>query len=118
MAQINSVDLGIIKSEESSKESNLFFFPMPYSDSQDAFLIDLMGTSRTITISGELHGTKSEIQTKIQNIEAIQNGQQEIVTYQGELIEKSVQIQTFSWTYASGDVNRVIYNLTLLEGAN
>jgi len=117
MATINSVDLGVVKTESSSKESNLFFFPMPYSDSDSAFLIDLMGTSRNINITGEFVGAPATIKSNIEAIEAIQNGQQGIVEYAGELITKDVQIQTFSWDYKEGDPNRVSYTLTLVEGS-
>jgi len=118
-ATINSVDLGIVKNESSAKESNLLFFPLPYSDSHEALLIDLMGTGRTITITGEFIGTPAELKTQIENIEAIQNGQQSNSTYNGVLMTgKNVQIQTFNWDYVGGDVGRVVYTLTLMEGSS
>jgi hypothetical protein len=92
---------------------------MPYSDSNAAFLIDLMGTSRTITITGEFVGTKSELQSQVSAIETIQNGQQTNSTYNGEIISgKSVQIQSFNWDYKEGDPSRVSYTLTLMEGSS
>ena len=117
MVNINSVSLGIVQSEHSDKDSNLFFQPIPYTDSKDAFLLDLMGTSRTITISGKFIGSKAELQQAINNIEAIQNGHQETVQYNGEMITKNVQIQSFSWEYTGGAVNEVTYTLTLYEGS-
>jgi len=115
-ATLNSINLGIVKNESSTKDSNLFNMPMPYSDSSDAFLIDIMGTSRTINITGEVVGTKQELINFIINIEAIQNGQQSGSTYTGELITKDVQIQTFNWDYQEGDVSRLHYTLNLIEG--
>jgi hypothetical protein len=91
---------------------------MPYSDSASAFLIDLMGTSRTITINGEFVGDKSTLQGAIGNIEAIQNGQQSTVSYAGEIITKNVQIQSFNWDYKEGDPMRIAYTLVMLEGAS
>jgi hypothetical protein len=116
MATINSVSLGIVQSEESTKDSNLFTRPLPYSDSDDAILLDFMGTSRTITITGKFVDSKENIKTAIGNIEAIQNGRQSTVPYVGELITKNVQIQSFSWSYVQGSPNEVNYTLTLIEG--
>lgn len=118
MATINSVSLGVVQNENSSKESNLFFSPLPYSDSDDAILLDLMGTSRTITINGKFTGNKTALQTAVGNIESIQNGQQELVEYAGEIITKNVQIQSFTWDYKEGSPNEVDYTLTLLEGGS
>jgi hypothetical protein len=118
MATINSVSLGIVQSEGSTKESNLFFSPLPYSDSADAIILDLMGTSRTITITGKFIDTKANIKTAIENIEAIQNGRQSVVSYAGELITKNVEIQSFNWSYNQGSPNEANYTLTLLEGGS
>lgn len=119
MATLNAIDLGTITSESQTKESNLFFFPIPGSDSSSAFLIDLMGTSRTITIEGsKISSTKADMTSFIESIEALQNGNQSAVTYVGDFIttNKSVQIQTFTWNWTEADVGRIKYTLTLLEG--
>lgn len=117
MATINSVDLGVVKIETSSKESNLFFQSLPYSDSTDAILLDLMGTQRTITLTGKFIESSIEtLKSKIEAIESIQNGNQSVVVYAGSLITKNVEIQNFSWDYNEGSPNTVDYTLTLLEG--
>jgi hypothetical protein len=117
MATINGFDLGIVKTERSSKDCNLFFSQMPKQDSDKAYLLDIMGTGRTITITGEFVGEKETIISNVENIEGIADGKQVGGDYNGEIISgKNVYIQTFEWDYVEGDPQRVKYNLTLLEG--
>lgn len=119
MATLGTINLGIVKSESSSKESNLIFQAIPYSDSDKAITLDLMGTTRTLTISGEKVDTPTNLVTFISNIETAQNGQQTGLTYTGDMISGiTVFIQSFSWDYVSGDPNRISYTLTLYEGDN
>lgn len=118
MATLGTIDLGIVKTENSSKDSNLFHYPIPKQDSDSAFLVDRMGVSRTITITGEFVGTPAEIKANISAIESVQNGKQSGSTYNGELLTgRNTQIQSFSWDYVEGTPNRVSYSLTLMEGS-
>jgi len=117
MAQLGTIDLGIVKNENSVKDSNLFFYPIPTKDSHEAFLLDIMGVGRTITVSGEIIGTKEQIKSKVGLIENVANGKQGGLNYNGEIITgKNTFIQSFSWDYREGDPSRVVYTLTLLEG--
>jgi hypothetical protein len=119
MATLATKDLGTIETETQTKESNLFFQPLPYSDSTSAILLDLMGTSRTIQIEGMwIDTTKSNLQTYVSDIESIQNGQQSGSTYVGDFVttDKTVLIQTFTWTWSAGDPGRIKYSLSLVEG--
>lgn len=119
MATIGGVDLGIVKRESQSKTSGLFNQPLPYSDSNEAIIMDLLGTTRTITVNGFKTGTLTELRTFIGNIEGIQNGKQPSVTFVSSIItaSKQVLIKEFSWDWVEADVQRLTYSLTLIEGS-
>ena len=120
MATLGEVDLGTIQTESQTKDSNLFFTPLPYTDSADAFLLDLMGTSRTISLSGFFVNTvKATLKESVEAFEAIQDGKQTGSEYIGDFITtpKNVFIQTFTWDWEKADVGRITYNMTLLEGS-
>lgn len=118
MATLDGVILGDIQNENQTKDSNLFIQPLPYSDSEDSLLMDLMGTGRTITLNVKFKGTTAELKTFIAAIEGIQDGAQTGSTYVGSLVttSKTVLIQTFSWDYERGNVGVLNYNITLIEG--
>lgn len=118
MASIESVDLGTVSSETSAKSSNLFNFPMPLSDSDEAILMDIFGTSRIITLEGVKTGEIAELRTFVNNIEALQNGQQDNLTFVSSWTnsDKEVLIQDFSHTKVSADESKVGYSLSLVEG--
>lgn len=118
-ASIGGVDLGDVNSESSIKSSNLFNFPMPLSDSDEAILMDIFGTSRTITVEGVKVGAVADLRTFVNDIEAIQNGEQSGSTFISSWTNsnKIVLIQDFSHTKVSADESKVGYNLTLTEGS-
>ena len=118
-ASIGGVELGDVNSEVSTKSSNLFNFPMPLSDSDEAILMDIFGTSRTITVEGVKTGTVSELRTFVNNIEALQNGEQSNLTFVSSWTNsnKEVLIQDFTYTKISSDESKVGYNLSLVEGS-
>ncbi|MFW6173735.1 MAG: hypothetical protein ACOC5T_08325 [Elusimicrobiota bacterium] len=118
MASVGGVDLGNVTTERSSKESNLFTQPIPYSDSTDTLMMDIFGTTRTITVEGSKTGTLSELRTFVENIEDLQNGQQSGMTFESSWTndDKTVLIQNFEHSKAEGDVSRVTYSITLVEG--
>ena len=118
MASIGGKDLGTVTSESSTKSSNLFNQPVPFSDSDEALIMDLMGTSRTITVSGVKTGTISELRQFVSDIEGLQNGKQESLTFVSSWTNtnKNVLIQTFTHDKSEADENKVNYTLELLEG--
>lgn len=117
MATLGSIDLGIVKKESVNKSGNLFFMPLPKQDSNKAITIDLFGVQRTITISAEFIGEPSTIKSKILQLDALHNGKQTGLTYNGETItNKKVYIQDLTWDYDEGEPTRIKYILTLIEG--
>lgn len=119
MATLAGVDLGTVSDESSTKSSNLFNFPMPLSDSDQAILMDIFGTSRTITLSGVKTGVIADLRTFVNNIEALQNGEQSNLTFVSSWTNanKEVLIQDFTHTKIKADESLVGYNLTLVEGS-
>ena len=118
-ATIESVELGEVSSESSTKSSNLFNFPMPLSDSDQAILMDIFGTTRTITVDGVKTGVVADLRTFINNIEALQNGEQSNLTFVSSWTNanKEVLIQDFTHTKISADESKVSYTLIMTEGA-
>jgi len=120
-ATIGTKSLGDVQSEESTKSSGLFDMPMPLQDSDKTLIMDLMGTTRTITVNGSFTGTTSELRTFIGDIETLQNGEQTALTFVSSWYtgysETTFLIQGFTHTKDSADENRVKYTLTLLEGS-
>ena len=122
MATINSVDLGDIKSEGDSKLSNLFIQAIPFSDSDETLLMDLFGANRTITLTGIKTGTTAELNTFVDNIEALQDADQGAGytfvsswrTSPGK--DKTVLIEDFTHTKAEADESKLGYTLVLFEG--
>jgi len=117
-ASIGSKSLGTVNSESSTKSSNLFNQPIPFSDSDATLIMDLMGTSRTITVTGVKTGTVAELRTFVTDIEGLQNGEQSSLTFVSSWtnVNKNVLIQEFTHDKSEADENRVSYTLTLLEG--
>lgn len=115
---IGGKSLGDISSESSTKSSNLFNQPIPFSDSDKSLIMDLMGTSRTITITGVKTGTISEMRTFVTDIEGLQNGEQSSLTFESSWtnVNKNVLIQDFTHDKIGADENKIGYTLVLLEG--
>jgi len=118
-SSLGGKSLGDVSSESSTKSSNLFQFPMPLSDSDKAVLMDIFGTSRTITVEGIKTGEVAALRTFVTDIETIQNGEQSGSTFVSSWTNsnKTVLIQDFTHTKAKSDESKVGYNLTLIEGS-
>jgi len=118
MTSIGGADLGDVSSESSTKSSNLFNFPMPLSDSDEAILMDIFGMSRTIIIEGVKTGVIANLRTFVESVETIQNGEQSGSTFVSSWTNsnKTVLIQDFTHTKTKADESEVGYNLTLVEG--
>ncbi len=121
MASIAGNDLGNIQSERQTKDSGLFEFPLPTSDADATFILDLFGVTRRITIEGIKNGTTAELETFIEAIEAIVNGNQSLSAFVSSLIVSpssiNVLIRTFTWSYSIGPTRRLTYTLELVQGS-
>lgn len=121
MASLGGTNLGDVQSESQSKDANLFQMPIPTQDSSSAFLLDIFGMSRTITLEGIFRGTLAEQDTFIDAIETIAAGNQTGSTFVSShtaTANKTVYVQNFNWTVDSANTNYVTYSLTMIEGAS
>ncbi len=118
MASIGGKDLGDVKSESSTKSSGLFNMPLPYSDSDAALIMDLMGTSRTITVDGVKTGVVADLRTFVTDIEGIMNGSQSGSTFVSSWtnVNKSVLISDFTHSKSEADESKISYTISLIEG--
>ena len=114
-----AIDLGVINTEENNKDSGLIHFPVPTTDSAGAIQMDLMGASRSITITGKKTGTIPELTTFVETLSNIQNGQQNALTYTDDLGQiYDCLIQSFRRTKYEGAVNQVDYTMELVQGVS
>lgn len=119
MTSIGGVDLGEVKNESSNLNTNLFVQALPLSGADETLLLDLFGTSRTITVSGIKEGTVSELRTFISDIEALIDGSQQELIFVSSWTNsnKTVLIADFSHDKIAGGESMVSYNLTLMQGS-
>lgn len=115
---IGGKSLGTVTSETSIKSAGLFNMPIPYSDSDAALIMDLMGTSRTITVTGKKNGTVAQLRTFITDIEGLMIGTQASLTFVSSWtnVNKNVLIQDFEHTKDEADESKVNYTITMIEG--
>jgi len=119
MASIGGKDLGTVQSESQVKATGLFNMPLPLSDSDEALLMDIFGTSRTITVTGIKTGAVAALRTFVTDIEGLMNGEQESLTFVSSWtnVNKNVLIQDFTHDKAAADETSISYTITLIEGS-
>jgi len=115
---INSIEL-TGTTEQHSRTSGLLNSPLPLSNSDESLIMDLFGTGRTITVTGLMNGTPSELSAFIVSIEAIQNGAQTGATFVSGKngLTYTVLIDNFDWTDKGGAPGILDYTLILMEGS-
>ena len=113
-------DLGVITSENRTKDAQLFQMPIPRQDSNNAVILDIFGVSKEITINGTYTGTASQIKSFITSIESLSDGQQVPYTFTSDRVTGTtlVLVSRVKWDAVSGAVNQVDYTLTLVEAKN
>lgn len=113
--------LGIVTKETQEKSCNLFYMPMPGSDSSSAILIDLFGSSRDITIEGVYPSsdTTYSIANFIIALDALVNGSQTIQHFTSGKsgVQYHVLIDSVSWEAEEGNVSAVKYTIRMKEGS-
>lgn len=111
--------MGTVTHESSTKDAQLFQQPLPMSDSSQAIILDLFGTSRTMTVSGIFTGTGGDIQAFIGQLDTLANGSQVAKTYHSDKtgVDYKVLVNTVEWSSEGGDVNKVNYTLNLIQSS-
>lgn len=114
---LNGVTLNNVQKLSSTKDSQLFHMPMPGSDSNQAFALDIMGASRIISISGYQIGTEIEAATFISGFDAGIDGAQTAVDFVCGISGATykVYIQSLTWEYSAGEPGTINYQITLME---
>ena len=118
MSSIGGKDLGEVQNESQAKDAGLFNQPLPLSDSDEALLLDIFGTTRTITVTGIKTGAVADLRTFITDIEGLINGDQASLVFVSSWtnVNKNVLIQNFSHDKVSANEGSISYTLTLTEG--
>lgn len=109
--------LGTITGEESVKDAGLFFMPMPASDSNAAFLLDIMGTTRTITVNGIYVGaTTNDVANFVSTVDGIVNGNQTPSVWVSSVSGSyTVMLSSFRWKSEIGAPLKSEYSITFQE---
>jgi len=118
MTSIGGKDLGEVQSESQVKSTGLFNMPLPLSDSDEALLMDIFGTTRTITVSGVKTGAVAALRTFVTDIEEIMDGDQASSDFVSSWtnVTKKVLIQDFTHDKIAGEETSISYTITLIEG--
>jgi hypothetical protein len=111
--------LGIVKTETSTKDSQLFQMPLPRTNSSSSIAMDLFGASRTINIKGKfVDGMSSKtIAQFITELDALIDGEQSTRTYVSDKSGASytVLISSVDWEASEGEVGAVEYTISMME---
>lgn len=112
--------LGTVRSEDVTKDAQLFQMPMPASDSSQLIALDLFGAAKTIDIKGIFNGTLPEINTFIGQLQNLVNGSQLVRRYTSEALGGNVYVlvQNIKWTYEEGVPNKINWDISMLEASS
>ena len=117
---LNGIALNKLQRIGNELNGNIIPIPMPGGDSSETETFDMLGVTRIISLSGVFVGTTSEIKTKITNIEAIVDGDQEssvnLVTDELGTISVKVASIATNWS-VEGISNRCEYRIMCIQGA-
>lgn len=102
---------------KSNKDAGLFNMAMPGRDSNNTFIVDLFGASRTITLSGKHTGTEADATTFTDNIDGLIDGAQSSISLVTPLKTYTVYVLNVSWDYAEGSPGTIEYTIQVMQGA-
>lgn len=123
--KLGGLYIGVVQSEEVTKDAQLFQMPMPMQDSNKAIVMDLFGAAKTITIKGTY--TSDIIQHLVifvNQLHSYCNGKQNAILYQsgfyydinGSVITyPKVFVTSVAWNYESGSPNTLSYTIVMQE---
>jgi len=113
-----------IQNMKVDKESQTWEILIPTENSNATVVIDLMGTKKTLIISGITTGTVTQIDSFINALEGFMNSQQYILAASGLTFvsdrpagtSMTMILKSFSWEYNAGIVNKLEWSLSLIQG--
>ena len=117
-----TTDLGNVKNIRSSKNANLLTIPLPFSDQQQ--IGDWLGTTWSITVSGEYSGDTTAINTFINSLNSEITGNQSVAKqivldpFITSADNVKGNINEFSWETPTTAPTYISYNIQFVIGAN
>lgn len=113
-----------IQNMKVDKESQTWEILIPTENSNATVVIDLMGTKKTLMISGITTGTVTQIDSFINALEGFMNSQQYILAASGLTFTSdrpvgtslTVICKSFSWEYSAGIINKLEWTISLIQG--
>jgi len=113
-----------IQNMKRTTESQTWEILIPTQGPETVVVLDLMGTKRTIIISGIVTGTVTQLDSFINNLEGFMNSQQYILTASGLTFTAdrpastsiTVIMKSFDWEYSAGVVNKLEWSISLMQG--
>ena len=117
---LDGIGLGKLQGIGNELNGNIIPLPMPGDDSSGTETFDMMGVTRTISLSGVFVGTTTEVKTAVEAIEAIVNGDQSasvplVVDEFGETYQVKVASMSTNWS-VDGVSRRCQYRIMLIQG--
>jgi|TARA_R100001530_G_scaffold111656_1_gene78804 hypothetical protein len=117
---LNGIGLGKLQGISNELNGNIIPLPMPGDDSSGTETFDMLGVTRTISLSGVFVGTTAQIITAVNNLEALINGDQSasvplVVDEFGETYQVKVASMSTNWE-VSGVSLRCQYRIMLIQG--
>jgi hypothetical protein len=113
--------LGSVINESSTKDAGLFQQPLPASNSNQAILLDIFGSFRTIIIDGIFVDGQDGVSlaTFISQLDALVNGSQISVSFVSGKSTSTYQVlvQSITWKSEEGSPTKVNYTINMAEGS-
>lgn len=112
-------DMGTITNESVNKESNLFFTSLPRQDSSLSIALDIMGATKSITLTGKFTAADGTIATFITELQALVDGTQPTLTLVSSRsgLSTKVKVQTVDWSCTEAEFGIVNFSMVLVECA-
>jgi hypothetical protein len=117
---LDGIGLGKLQGISNELNGNIIPLPMPGDDSSGTETFDMLGVTRTISLSGVFVGTTAQIITAVNNLEALINGDQSasvplVVDEFGETYQVKVASMSTNWE-VGGVSLRCQYRIMLIQG--
>lgn len=113
-----------IQNMKVDRESQTWEILIPTENSNANVVVDLMGTKKTLMVSGITTGTVTQIDSFINALEGFLNSQQYLLTASGLTFTAdrpastslTVIMKSFSWEYNAGIINKLEWTISLVQG--
>jgi len=123
---LNGTSLGVVRAVRFGTMERPFTMGMPFMDSNDTLVYSFEGVERKITLMGIFTGTKTQIDTFIDAIHALEDGQQGAgtgytlasgATDLPNSLSIKVHLEDFSFNWVIDSPLTIDYTLKMIERA-